>query len=222
MESFLIYVLEDDEDIAKIIEKTLSKQGYRVHTFSLASSFFEAFYKEESDLLLLDLMLPDMDGFRVLQKVRTEEQRSIEIIILSAKRMLMDKVEGLDLGADDYMEKPFDLLELMSRVNARLRKHKKDSLQYLDIRVDRKKHQTFLLEKEIYLTNKEFDILVYFLRHVHEVVTREDLLKHIWGENQGYESRTIDMHVKSLREKLNDKEGEYIQTIYGVGYRMGK
>lgn len=220
----IIYSVEDDLDIARIINKTLTKQGYQVYSFQDGKSFIEAFNKQKPDLVLLDLMLPDINGNDIIKYIRNDiENNEVEIIIISAKRMLMDKVEGLDLGADDYLEKPFDLLELMSRVNARLRRHQnKNILIYNNLKVDLQKHLVFLDNKEIVCTNKEFDILTYLLQRKGQAVSRDDLLTYLWGDNNSdYESRTIDVHIKSLRSKLNDNDGSLIQTIYGIGYKIG-
>lgn len=220
----IIYSVEDDVDIARIINKTLTKQGYQVYSFQDGKSFIEAFNKQKPDLVLLDLMLPDMNGNDIIKYIRNDiENNEVEIIIISAKRMLMDKVEGLDLGADDYLEKPFDLLELMSRVNARLRRHQnKNILVYNNLKVDLQKHLVYLDNKEITCTNKEFDILTYLLQRKGQAVSRDDLLTFLWGDNNSdYESRTIDVHIKSLRSKLNDNDGSLIQTIYGIGYKIG-
>lgn len=221
--SFIIYSIEDDLDISKIINKTLTKQGYEVYSFYDAKSFFEAFKQKKPDLMLVDLMLPDLSGNEIIKKVREDHNNdNIEIIILSAKRMLIDKVEGLDIGADDYLEKPFDLLELMSRVNARLRRHKnEDVISASELCINIKKHQAYFKGKEIDLTNKEYDILLYLLTKNDQVVSRDDLLTHIWGPSSyDYESRTIDMHIKSIRKKINDIDGSIIKTIYGVGYKI--
>lgn len=220
----IIYSVEDDLDIARIINKTLTKQGYQVFSFPDGKSFIEAFNKQKPDLVLLDLMLPDMNGNDIIKFIRNDiENNEVEIIIISAKRMLMDKVEGLDLGADDYLEKPFDLLELMSRVNARLRRHQnKNILIYNNLKVDLQKHLVYLDNNEITCTNKEFDILTYLLQRKGQAVSRDDLLTFLWGDNNSdYESRTIDVHIKSLRAKLNDNDGSIIQTIYGIGYKIG-
>lgn len=220
----IIYSVEDDVDIARIINKTLTKQGYQVFSFPDGKSFIEAFNKQKPDLVLLDLMLPDMNGNDIIKYIRNDiENNEVEIIIISAKRMLMDKVEGLDLGADDYLEKPFDLLELMSRVNARLRRHQnKNILVYNNLKVDLQKHLVYLDNNEITCTNKEFDILTYLLQRKGQAVSRDDLLTYLWGDNNSdYESRTIDVHIKSLRSKLNDNDGSLIQTIYGIGYKIG-
>lgn len=223
--NYVIYSIEDDEDISKIINKTLSKNGYEVQSFKTGSDFFKVFEKAKPDLILLDLMLPDINGYEILKKIRADSLNdNVEIIILSAKRMLMDKVEGLDLGADDYIEKPFDLLELMSRVNARLRRHEKTNiLSYEDLTLDIEKHIVTYHNKTLDLTNKEFDILKILLSNVSKVVSRDELLNSLWGTNEAdYETRTIDMHIKGIRNKLNDKDGNIIQTIYGIGYKIGK
>ena len=220
----IIYSVEDDVDIARIINKTLTKQGYQVLSFYDGKSFIEAFNKQKPNLVLLDLMLPDMNGNDIIKYIRSDmENNEIEIIIISAKRMLMDKVEGLDLGADDYLEKPFDLLELMSRVNARLRRHQNyHVLTCNNLKIDLQKHLVFLNDNQIACTNKEFDILSYLLQRKGQAVSRDDLLTYLWGNNNNdYESRTIDMHIKSLRAKLNDNDGTIIQTIYGIGYKIG-
>lgn len=220
---FIIYSIEDDLDISKIINKALTKQGYNVYSFYDAKSFFEAFSQKKPDLILVDLMLPDLNGIDIIKKIREDHNNeNIEIIILSAKRMLIDKVEGLDIGADDYLEKPFDLLELMSRVNARLRRHKKsDIVEANDISLDLQKHQAYFKSNPLILTNKEYEILLYLLNNKGKVVSRDDLLTHIWGQSSyDYESRTVDMHIKSIRKKINDTNGSIIKTIYGVGYKI--
>ena len=218
--SFLIYSIEDDKDIAQIINKTLLKQGYDVRTFSNGKDFFQAFNIKKPDLILLDLMLPDISGLDILKEIRKDnENEDIDIIIVSAKHMLVDKVEGLDLGADDYIEKPFDLLELMSRVNAKLRRHKKIK-RYLDfgnLILDQDKRECYYNHKLIDLTNKEFDILMTLALNNNKVLNREEIFKNVWGTSFGFETRTLDMHIKSIRKKTND---DLIKTIYGVGYKV--
>ena len=164
-------------------------------------------------MVLLDMMLPDMDGLEILKRIR-EVNKEIYVLIISAKRMITDKMDGFDLGADDYIEKPFDLLELISRVNAHFRRIEKPSIiTYHHIQMDVGAHQVKKYDEEINLTVKEFAILKKL-----KVVSRETLLDEIWGNDSVLESRTIDMHVKSLRKKL--KEESLIETIYGVGYKM--
>ncbi len=216
----LIYSIEDDRDIAQIIYKTLNKQGYLVEHFSTGKDFLVAFNKKKPDLILLDLMLPDCDGFDLLKKVRKDSSNDdIDIIILSAKHMVVDKIEGLDLGADDYIEKPFDLLELMSRVNAKLRRHKKKNLALVfeDLKLDPIKRECLFEGNRVELTNKEFDILMLLAQNNGTVITREEIFNAIWGVEFGLETRTLDMHIKSIRKKTNDN---LIKTVYGIGYKV--
>ena len=216
-----IYSVEDDQDIAKIINVSLTKSGYQVYTFPDTKSIWDAFRKVKPDLILLDLMLPDGNGMDVLKTLRNSvENNDIKIIILSAKRMTMDKVEGLDCGADDYIEKPFDILELISRVNARFRLDH-EILSYHDISLDLNRHPCTYQGKSIDLTNTEFSILQLLLQNFAKALTRDEIYHKLYTENDMVESRAIDMHIASLRKKFNDKESHIIHTIYGVGYIIG-
>ena len=216
-----IYSVEDDQDIAKIINVSLTKSGYQVYTFPDTKSFWDAFRKVKPDLILLDLMLPDGNGMDVLKTLRNSvENNDIKIIILSAKRMTMDKVEGLDCGADDYIEKPFDILELISRVNARFRLDH-EILSYHDISLDLNRHTCTYQGKSIDLTNTEFSILKLLLQNLGKAITRDEIYHKLYTENDMVESRAIDMHIASLRKKFNDKGSHIIHTIYGVGYIIG-
>lgn len=217
----LIYSVEDDEDIAIIINKTLTKQGYTVKTFKNGKSFFQEFQKNKPNIILLDLMLPDISGTEILKKIRENKSNdSIHIIIISAKHMITDKVNGLDLGADDYIEKPFDLLELMARVDAHARRLKGQSvLSYGNITLDISKRECRCNEEIIELTVKEFDILALLMKNAPNVLSREDIFNEIWNTDQVLESRALDMHIKTLRNKLKD-DGKIIKTIYGIGYKF--
>lgn len=218
--SILIYSIEDDEDIALVINKTLSKQGFDVKTYYDGKTFFNDFANVKPNIILLDLMLPDMSGLDILNKIRSDKtNEDIRVIIISAKNLTTEKVLALDSGADDYIEKPFDLLELMSRVEAHARRiRKKDIIEIGNIVIDVNKRECLVLGKVIDLTNKEFDILYLLLSKYPNVVTREDLFNKIWNANQVFESRTLDMHIKALRSKLGS-EGAKIKSIYGIGYR---
>ncbi len=218
---YLIYSIEDDKDIALIINKTLSKQGYIVETFYDAHSFFNAFSNKKPNMILLDMMLPDMSGTEILKKIRANSSNDdIEIIIISANHMIMDKVDGLDLGADDYIEKPFDLLELMSRVGAKVRRHKKSNVISINgLVLDLDSHTCNIDNEEIDLTIKEFEILTLLCQKKGAVVSRDEIFESIWNTNQVLESRTLDMHIKSLRSKLKDKQ-TMIKTVYGIGYKI--
>lgn len=219
--SYLIYSVEDDTNISNIIRLTLQMKGYEVSTFNDGKSFFDALEKKIPDLVLLDIMLPDMSGLDILKILKSSSKYSdVRIIILSAKSMIVDKVEGLDLGADDYIAKPFDILELVSRVNAQKRRQAKDNVITVgDLVIDHKKRECKFQNTVVNLTKKEFDILLYLIEKQNEVVSRDELIQVIWGNDFQYETRTIDMHIKSLRKKL-PVDGEFIKTIYGVGYML--
>ncbi|MBQ3252943.1 MAG: response regulator transcription factor [Acholeplasmatales bacterium] len=218
---YLIYSIEDDKDIALIINKTLSKQGYIVKTFYDAKSFFEVFNINKPDIILLDMMLPDMSGLEILKRIRSvQENDDIQVIIISANHMITDKVDGLDLGADDYIEKPFDILELMSRVQARARRLSKKSIyKFGNLIVDLGKRICKVDDIELDLTVKEFDILALLCKKNGDVVTRDELFDYIWNAKDGIESRTLDMHIKSIRSKLGPNQN-IIKTVYGVGYKL--
>ncbi len=216
----LIYSVEDDKDIAKIINLTLSKQGYDVRSYYDGKSLFDAINKEKPDMILLDMMLPDYDGLDILKKIRSDSNYDETIIIIiSARRMTTDKVDGFDYGADDYIEKPFDILELMSRVNSKFRRiRKSNSIDYSNFKIDKDYHKAYYNDKILDLTVKEFNILEKLVEAKGKVVSREDLLIKIWGENEDLQTRTIDMHIRSLRKKIGIDD--VIETIYGVGYKV--
>ena len=217
----LIYSVEDDEDISLIINKTLTKQGFTVKSFENGKKFLEQFKLETPDIVLLDLMLPDMSGSDIIKKIRSNQKYdNVHIIVVSAKHMTIDKVENLDLGADDYIEKPFDLLELMSRVEAHARRlRKSDLIKIGDIELDIAKRECIYQNKPVDLTVKEFDILLLLAKNAPNVLSRDQLFEEIWNTNQIVESRSLDMHIKTLRSKLND-DGKLIKSIYGIGYKL--
>lgn len=217
----LIYSVEDDEDISLIINKTLTKQGFTVKSFENGKKFLEQFKLVTPDIVLLDLMLPDMSGSDIIKKIRSNQKYdNVHIIVVSAKHMTMDKVENLDLGADDYIEKPFDLLELMSRVEAHARRLRKSNLIKIgDIELDIAKRECIYQNKPVDLTVKEFDILLLLAKNAPNVLSRDQIFEEIWNTNQIVESRSLDMHIKTLRSKLND-DGKLIKSIYGIGYKL--
>lgn len=217
----VIYSLEDDLDIQKIINVSLTKVGYLVKSFTTIKEFLDVFYSSEPDMCLLDIMLEDGNGIDVLKKIRSNPiYDKIQIIIISAKRMTLDKIEGLDSGADDYIEKPFDILELISRVNARFRLQKNEII-YKDIKLNENTHIAYRADQELDLTNMEFNILKYLLKNEGMVVSRENISKVLYQTDNTIESRTIDMHIASLRKKLKDKDSSIIKTVYGLGYIIG-
>ena len=220
--NYLIYSVEDDKNIAHLLKVALSKQGYTVLSFNDGESFIERFKEQKPNLILLDMMLPNIQGDEILKMIREDDENDdIQIIIVSANKMVMDKVDGLDLGADDYIEKPFDIMELISRVNSKARRfYKKQRLIRVNYILDSKKHEFYKDNELIELTNKEFQIMELLMKRNGEVVSREDIFNHIWGNNGVLESRTIDMHVKSLRSKINDEDGSIIKSVYGIGYKV--
>ena len=221
---FLIFSVEDDKNIAQIINATLSKQGYEVVTFYDGNSFLEELKNRKPDMIMLDMMLPDISGQDILKILRSNPTYDdVEVIIVSANHMLMDKVEGYDLGADDYVEKPFNILELMSIVNAKFRKRRKRSIITVnDITINFDEYSVFQNNNRIQLTSKEFDILALLFNNVGIAVKREDIFSEVWGDSNLQETRSLDVHIKSLRTKINDTSGSIISTVYGVGYRLNK
>ena len=220
--NYLIYSVEDDKNISHLLKVALSKQGYIVESFNDGESFIDRFKEQKPNLILLDMMLPNIQGDEILKMIREDDENDdIQIIIVSANKMVMDKVDGLDLGADDYIEKPFDIMELISRVNSKARRfYKKQRLIRGNFILDSKKHEFYKDNELIELTNKEFQIMELLMKRNGEVVSREDIFNHIWGNNGVLESRTIDMHVKSLRSKINDEDGSIIKSVYGIGYKV--
>ena len=219
----LVYSIEDDKDIGAISNKALEKAGYEVKTFVDGESFFKTFAIRKPEIILLDLMLPKMSGTDILKKIREDENNEeIRIIVISAKHLVMDKVECLDLGADDYIEKPFDLLELIARVDSKKRRIKKsDKIEIGKIVINRSEHKVFIDQRLIDLTQKEYELLNLLMESYPDCVSREDIFKKIWNYDEILESRTLDVHVKSLRSKLGS-ESSSIETVYGVGYRFKK
>jgi two-component system alkaline phosphatase synthesis response regulator PhoP len=219
---YLIYSIEDDVDIANIINLTLTKQGYDVETFYDGESFFKRFKEQKPNMILLDMMLPGVSGEDILRRIRSDQTNDvIEIIIISANTMIVDKVGGLDLGADDYIEKPFNILELMSRVNAKVRRYQKNRIiKVADVQIDLDSLSCYKNGKYVELTNREFEILSLLFENKGKVVPRDKILSKIWDIDTFVESRTVDMHIRSLRKKI-DPQNKIIKTVYGVGYKVG-
>ena len=219
--SKLIYSIEDDENIGYVINKALTNSGYDVKTFTSSQPFYTELEKQIPDILLLDIMLPGESGLEILSKIRKDSKYSnIYVIIVSAKDSEFDKVTGLDQGADDYIAKPFGIFELTSKINAVFRRFKdKEVLRVKDISLLVNERKCKKGDVEISLTQKEFDLFKYLLERKPNVVRKEDVIKDIWGSEYG-ETRTIDMHIKSLRQKIQDKDSSIIVTLHGIGYRI--
>lgn len=246
----MIYLLEDDNNIRKIVVYTLNSQGLECTDFSTPRDFWKAFNRRKPDLTLLDIMLPDEDGLSILKKIKSnKDTSSIPVIILTAKDTEFDMVTGLNDGADDYITKPFGMMALVARVKAVLRRYENTNphnIKHDDnnssqnnnkssefsvsgtkkltlgcIVLDPVKHTVFVDKKQIFLTIKEFDLLALLIKNKNKVLTRENLLNAIWNVDADVESRTIDVHIRTLRQKLGDY-GFYIETIRGLGYKIGK
>lgn len=219
-----IYYVEDDENIRELVIYALKSTGFDARGFENSKSFFDAVKEELPDFVLLDLMLPDEDGISALKKLkRNAKLKLLPVIILTAKGTELDRVTGLDLGADDYITKPFSVLELISRVKAVLRRVSPPvayELSYSDIIMNVDRHTVTVAGDEISLTYKEFELLHYLLKNIGIVLTREKIMESIWGFDFEGESRTVDMHIKTLRQKLG-RSGSKIATVRGVGYKMG-
>ncbi len=222
-----IFVVEDDSDISELISYALKGANFNVFTFeSGADLFLELEKKEHSpSLVILDIMLPGDDGLAILRKLKQSAKYSeLPTMMLSAKGSELDKVKGLDTGADDYMTKPFSVMELIARVNALLRRFKSSSSDILSlgsIVLDKGRHTVMVSGHDVVLTLKEYDLLAYLLSNKEVVLGRDRIIEVVWGYDFQGESRTIDMHIKTLRQKLGD-EGKYIQTVRGVGYKIGE
>ena len=218
----MIYVVEDDKAIRNLVLYALKEKNYQVRGFEDGLNVVESLKNENVDLLILDIMLPEKDGIEILKEVR--EFSDIPIIMLTAKNDEYDKVMGLESGADDYITKPFSILELISRIKAVLRRsEKKDSehLSYKNIRVNIKKRTAKIDGEKIDLTYKEFEMLLLFLSNIGNVITREDFLLKIWGYDYEGETRTVDVHIASLRNKLKSA-GVHIKTVRNLGYKLGE
>ena len=222
----MIYYVEDDENIRELVIYTLKQASFEACGFDSAQPFYDAVSKKLPELVLLDVMLPGEDGISVLKKLRKDPATmDIPVIMLSAKGTEYDKVTGLDIGADDYIAKPFGMAEFMARAKAVLRrsvvnKDKEDQLSARNIVVDEKKHRVFAKGSEISLTHKEYKLLYYLMRHIGQAFTRDQLLEKVWGYDYDGGTRTVDVHIKTLRSKLGSA-GDAIETIRGIGYRFG-
>lgn len=223
----MIYLVEDDESIRELLVYTLNGQGLVAEGFAYPSDFWHAMEKKNPDLVLLDIMLPEEDGLEILQKLRKKkETKNIPIAMLTAKGSEYDVVKGLDGGADDYIPKPFRMMELVSRVKALLRRggqeQPQDGEEYVlgELYVSKKRHLVKVNGEEVTLTMKEFELLLLFLSNPGIVFSRAQLLDKIWGYQFDGESRTVDVHIRTLRQKLKDA-GRYIETVRGIGYKVG-
>lgn len=222
----MIWILEDDDSIRKLVIYALESQGMTAEGFGTPSAFREALKKEMPDLLLLDIMLPGQDGISLLKELRKQpETKHLPVIMLTAKDSEFDRVTGLDAGADDYIAKPFGMMELVARIRAVLRRTQKTpavtEYRIGALCVSPEKHTVDVGGEQIALTNKEFSLLTVLLENRGLVLTRETLLERVWGLYAEPENRTLDVHIRSLRAKLG-AAGRCIETVRGIGYRIGE
>ena len=220
----MIYCVEDDSGIRDLMIYTLTIQGFDVRGFQDAGAFWQAMNEKKPELVILDIMLPGEDGISVLKKLRGSDQtKYLPVIMATAKGSEYDRVIGLDLGADDYLCKPFGMMEMVSRIKAVLRRTQReedtDIRKYRDLILNDKKHLVYVNNREIILTLKEYDLLQLFMENIGMVFTRSQLLDRIWDSEFTGATRTVDVHIGTLRTKLGTA-GDYIQTVRGVGYKM--
>ena len=222
--SQLVYIVEDDTSIRELEMYALKNANFSVMGFEDGASFLKELDKRIPDIILLDIMLPQGDGLQLLNQIRSTAQYSdIPVIMVTAKTSEIDAVKGLDMGADDYIAKPFGVMELVSRVKAILRRTEKKAkpvLAYKNIELDEGRHTVMVSGSEVELTYKEYEILKHLIRNRGIVLSRDRLMEIVWGYNFEQGNRTVDVHIQSLRKKLGDA-GEHIKTIRNVGYKVG-
>ena len=223
----MIYLVEDDDSIRELVLYTLHTTGFEAEGFRNAADFWQALEKELPQLVLLDIMLPDKDGLHILKRLRAgAETADLPVMMLTAKSSEYDRVVGLDSGADDYMPKPFGMMELVSRVRALLRRAAKPAAEDKlftagSLAVDVKRRAVTVDGEPVILTYKEFELLCYLLENRGVVLSRDQILTKIWDYNYSGETRTVDVHIRTLRQKLGDA-GALIETVRGVGYRLAQ
>lgn len=221
----MIFCVDDDSTIREIEVYTLEQTGFEAKGFADGEALFEALKEETPDLIVLDIMLPGKDGLEILKEIRSNPQTErIPVIMATAKGTEIDKIQGLDKGADDYLVKPFGTMEMVSRIKAILRRCKReeitsDTLVAGDITLKDSEHKVTVKGERVTLTFKEYELLKTFMQNQGIVFSRDKLLSTVWGIEHMVESRTVDMHIKTLRQKLGEA-GKAIETVIGVGYRM--
>ena len=221
----MVFCVEDDDNIRELVIYTLETTGLKARGFADGPAFMEALAFETPELILLDIMLPGEDGLELLKRLKSSSKtKNIPVIMVTAKGSEYDKVVGLDSGADDYVTKPFGMMELVSRIKAVLRRsgraEEQTDMELSGVHVNVKKHEVTVEGKAVALTLKEFELLEKLMRNQGIVLTRDQLLADIWGYDFDRETRTLDVHIRTLRQKLGGK-GEIIRTVRGVGYRVG-
>lgn len=223
----MIYIVEDDENIRNLVQVALNGSGYETAAFETAEEALGAFKVKEPQMAIFDLMLPGMDGMEAIRKIRENDRwKRLPVLILTAKDKEYDKVAGLDGGADDYMTKPFSVLELLARVRSLLRraqgevKDEKKRMEFGAVSIDTAAREVKVNGREVVLTYKEYELLAYLVENRSRVVSRDELLDKLWDWRADVETRTLDIHIKTLRQKLGEEGGRYIKTVRSVGYRF--
>ena len=221
----MFFCVEDDNSIRELVVYTLNSTGMKARGFEDGAAFDKALESEMPELILLDIMLPGEDGLSILKRLKSSSKtKQIPVIMMTAKGAEYDVVMGLDTGADDYVTKPFGMMELVSRIKAVLRRTKEDqkaeAYEAGNLKIDLKKHEVLVDGEIVVLTLKEFELLKRLVQNSDMVLTRDRLLEEVWGYEFAGETRTLDVHIRSLRQKLGSA-GEMIQTVRGVGYRLG-
>lgn len=217
-----ILVVDDDNNICDLIEIYLQKEGYKVYKAHNGKEALKVFGEKQVDIIVLDVMMPQMDGYEVLKEIRKNSQ--IPVLMLTAKGETFDRVLGLELGADDYMVKPFEPKELIARIRAVLRRYKpqtqKRAIEFTNLIIDADSYIVNYKDKEVEMPPKEFELLYFLCSNPNKVFTRDQLLYEVWGYDYPGDSRTVDVHVKRIREKLAEENEWQIKTVWGVGYKF--
>ena len=219
-----VYFVEDDENIREIVIYALSSSGFEAYGFETGEDLFDAIEEELPSLVLLDIMLPEADGLSILRRLRNSSAtEKLPVIMLTAKNSEYDKVKGLDMGADDYVSKPFGVMELISRINAVLRRsgvEHREKMEVSDITLDHLRREVQACGEAVKLTFKEYELLYYLMLNAGLALSRDKIMLSVWGYDFEGESRTVDMHIKTLRKKLG-ASGNLIKTVRNVGYKIG-
>ena len=220
----MIFCVEDEQNIRELLVYTLGATGFDAKGLEDGKSLLKALAKEKPELILLDIMLPGEDGYSILARLKSDpDTRNIPVILVTARESEFDKVKGLDGGADDYITKPFGMMEFVSRVKAVLRRcvrqTEEKEITCGDLRISVNRHEVCLRKEKMELTRKEFELLQYLAENKGMVMSRNQILEHVWGYDFDGETRTVDVHVRSLRQKLGEA-GEMLETVRGVGYRL--
>jgi len=218
-----IFIVEDDESIREIVVYALQSAGFEAFGYESGEEMFVAMNARLPSLIILDIMLPKDDGLSILKKLRKmPESKKMPVIMLTAKNSEFDKVKGLDMGADDYISKPFGVMELIARVNAVLRRggaESEDIIEISDISLDHARREVCINDEPIKLTFKEYELLYFLMKNAEIVLSRDKILESVWGYDFEGESRTVDMHIKTLRQKMGES-GKLIKTVRNVGYKL--